>query len=81
MNGCISLNLRIEYIEVHDLKGKKKNSRTDIVGYRYNPNLSSIEIFLIYSNTLFSCLSSFYLKVYFAEGSKQYNYCFGYLSA
>ena len=49
MNGCISLNLRIEYIEVHDLKGKK-NSRTDIVGYRYNPNLPNIEISLIYYN-------------------------------
>ena len=78
MDYC-SLSLRAEYIGVHDLEGKKPP--TDLVGYGYNPNLSSIEIFLIYSNTLFSCLSSFYLKVYFAEGSKQYNYCFGYLSA
>ena len=46
---CISLSLGAEYIGVHDLEGQK-TSPTDLVGYRYNPNLSNIEISLIYSD-------------------------------
>ena len=49
MDDCISLNLRAEYIGVHDLEGKEP-LLLDMVGYGYNPNLLNIEISLIYSN-------------------------------
>jgi len=44
------VSLEAEYIEVHDLG--QEASPTDMIGYRYNHNLTNIEISLIYSNNI-----------------------------